>query len=409
MPGDTALLKSHTPADAEKRGGMAAQACDLVRGRTRRSAITLDVGAAGIRICQCRGRQARGQVLSELRLEDVLGVERLPSEPNGDEAEARPSGSPEDGAQLHRLLGQGRFTGRDVVLVLSPPDVEFHPLRLPEAAFDQAPERIEQALKWEVARGTRGEASELEVRYWKLPPARGLAANVMAVVAPTATALRWCTALAGQHLVLKRLEVSPCALVRAARVHWSPATDDLWGLLDLGLRHSTLTLAAGTTPIYIRVLTSRAHDWTRRLASAFEISYTQAEQLKRSHGLLPGRSASAAAADTPPLADGALGSAFSGVLREPLHDLAVEIGRCFGYVMQSYSEHVVRRLLLAGGGAGLPGLAAVLEAELDIPVAPLVGTPGAADKTAGRSGALDLRDARMTVALGGALLDLENR
>jgi type IV pilus assembly protein PilM len=382
----------------------------FTRLRPRRSAITLDVGAAGVRACQLRGC-ADGAGCTA-RLEDALHIERMPRTDDLLTAES-PAGPAPDGRLLRRLIGQACFAGRDINLVLSPPDVEFVPIRLPEPMLTQPPERAEAALKWEVAREMRIAAEELEVRSWRLPPSRGQPANVMAVALRTALARQWCDAFAAQGLCLKRLDVSPCALVRAARQFWPPGTDELWGVLDLGLRHATLTLVAGEAPVYVRSLAVTAHDWTCRIAEAFEVNYTAAEQMKRTHGVR-GEAVVAAAPGSPPGAGGGeLAAVFAGVLREGLRNLATEISRCFGYVMQSYAEHSVRRLVLTGGGAALRGLPSVLETELDIPVALLTDSPadgggvgGPLARPAGAAARLcpDVRDA---VAFGGALLDLD--
>ncbi len=441
--------------------------------RPRRSAITFDLGAAGIRACQFlqRGR--------EPRLCDVLQLDLMPAE--AADPPAAPTFEP---ALLRRLVGQGRFVGNDVTLVLSPPEVQFYPLRLPEQALTQAPERLEQALKWEVAQESRTEAEDLEVRHWPLPRGRGQPANVMAVVMPSQTARQWCEQLQRQHLTVRRIDVSPCALVRLSRCLWTPAENDLWGVLDLGLRHSTLTVVIGTVPTYVRSLSVCAHQWTRQLAAAFEVAYPLAEHIKREHGVQPTevRDGNLAPADdrrstpagTTTVAAGPrtgrptgwkpvphttvaagprtgrptgwkpvphtgkmpvphtnvaagptndLGSALSSVLRDTLHTLAQEVGRCFSYVLQSFPEHNAKRLLLAGGGAELGGLSKVLEAELDIPVAPLdaewergnvgtwergnVGTRERGNAGTRERGNVPGATPRAAAAFGGALVDLE--
>ena len=384
----------------------------------RRSAITFDLGGAGLRAFQFRGSpRARGTP----RLCDALQVERSIATPDESE-EGEDVGLPPpvlDPTQVDRLLGQGRFIGRDVALVVSPPEVQFFPLQLPEAALSQDPARIEQALTWEVAQESRRAASELEVRHWRLPRGRGQQANVMAVAMPSALALSWCDALQRSRLALRRIDVSPCALVRLAQQLWHPETNDLWGVLDLGLRHTTLTVVVGTVPAYIRSLAASAHQWTRRLAKAFEVSYPVAEQLKREQRVHAERRAGASdhagegpstdlVASSHTLAQtGDLASALSSVLRESLQALARDVGRCFSYMMQSFPEHTVKRLLLAGGGAQLQGLPDVLESALGISVTPL--TRGSANEPASwDSASPEVRlEPRTAAALGGALLDLE--
>jgi Tfp pilus assembly PilM family ATPase len=386
----------------------------VLRPRTKTSAIAFDVGAAGVRACQLVRRNGR------LQLRDSLVLERSAA---GESDElALP---PLDATQLERLMARGAFQGRDIALVLSPPEAQFYPMRLPGALLEQSRERIEQALKCEVAQESRKNA-DLEVRFWALPAGRGQQPNVMAAVMPAETAAQWCDLAQQQGLHLRRIDVSPCALVALACRAAAPAEDEIWGVLDLGLRHSVLTVVIGAVPAYVRVLSVAAHDWTCQLAQAFEVDYGVAEQLKREHGVgSPGctlrhtdehsgpglrKSAPAARSGVGLLNATDLTTAVSTVLRKSVKVLALEVGRCFSYVLQSYPNLTLSRLFLAGGGAACPGLATALETALDLPVR-VIGTdptrspqPEAADRSALAGGP----SPQSAAAIGGALLELES-
>lgn len=379
--------------------------------RPRRSAISFDVGAAGVRAYQLRLRGQRATLCDALQLERDAALVAAATPPETAPAantSAAPPAVETDPAQLGRLIGQAHFEGREICLVLSPPDVQFFPMRLPEQALSQAPERVEQALRWEVAQDSRHSADNLEVRYWKLPHARGQQANVMAVVMPTELALRWYDQLHEQGLTLRRIDVSPCALVRLARCVWTPAAGDVWGVLDLGLRHATLTVVVGTVPTYVRSLSVSPCQWTQKLVDAFEVSFATAEQLKRQQVVeLSDRGVRGTPAGRNLVDVADLAGAFSGVLRDSLRTLALEVGRCLSYVLQSFPDAGAKRLFLAGGGAGLGGLTAVLENELGISVNTLAAgdTPGAPQWERPLSGVR--AEPRGAAALGAALLDLE--
>jgi len=94
----------------------------------RQSGVTFDLGAAGIRALQLRQRGAVPQQCDALQIDC----------PPADDAETPPAPTVEP-AQLARMIGQGQFRGRDVTLVLSSPEVQFYPLRLPDAALAQPP------------------------------------------------------------------------------------------------------------------------------------------------------------------------------------------------------------------------------------------------------------------------------
>jgi Tfp pilus assembly PilM family ATPase len=356
------------------------------------SGVTFDFGAAGIRACQFRQRGSAPRICDTLRF-----TLRTP------ETDTAPAAPQVDPTQVARLIGQGCFQGRDVTVVLSAPEVQFFPLRLPNQMLAQSPGRIQEALKWEIGQQARAAGEELEVRYWLLPHGHGQQPNVLAAALPTTRAVEWFDALARENLVLRRIDVSPCALVQLGCRLWTPGEHELWGVLDLGLRHSTLTVVVGRIPTYIRALSVCAHQWTQRIASAFEVTLPVAEQLKREHAPHREQRAQTASEST---ARGDLAGALTGILHEGLHALAQEVGRCFSYVMQAYPEHGVRGLMLAGGGADLGGLRETLADELGISVVPLT-TTGDPQPTWQQP----LPDSEVVpaaaAAFGGALLDLE--
>lgn len=363
--------------------------------RSRLSPISFDVGANGVRGCQVQARGNRAQLC------DVLTFDR-PNHAHDDEEE---SVGPKPAA-LARLIERGNFRGRDVALVLSPPDVHFFPLRLPAAALRQTPESLQQALRWEVSRQSRGASDQIEVRHWLLPAARGQEANVMAVALDSNRAERLCDQFSQHGLTVRRIDVSPCALVRAARLHWSPAEHDVWGMLDLGLRHSLLTVVVGTIPTYVRSLTVTHDQLTRRIAEAFEVPYQLAERLKCERGIATdAREARAVTPRKEMMNATDLPRVLGGVLNDTIRNLAREIERCFTYVLQSHPDAALNRLMLAGGGARLSGLADSLASALGIPTAVLT-SKAAADAAVQGVGEVTY-EPQSAMAVGGALLGLE--
>jgi type IV pilus assembly protein PilM len=300
-------------------------------------------------------------------------------------------------------------------LVLSPPDVRFCALRLPGQALAQPEKQVRETLAWELAREMRTDADQLEVRYWQLPPGHQQGLNVMAVALPTARALAWHELFARDHLHLRRIDVAPCALVHLASRIWAPTEDELWGVLDLGFRRTTLTAVLGQVPVYTRSLPISSDSWTRRLAEAFEVAHAGAEQIKRTHGIQPVERGLHPPQSDRPLANAQdIPSVLFGLLREPLDDLVREIGKCFAYVMQNFSDADASRLLLAGGGANLGGLVEYFELQLGLSVGLLASTTGSATvpSPGPRPWEHPLPDTtirpELAAAVGGALLGLEN-
>ncbi len=382
----------------------------LSRLRSHRSAITFDLGRAGIRAYQL---QSRGGRLSRC---DSLQLDLSPdSAAEEEETAPRP-----DSGRLARLVGQGSFCGREIAVILPPADVQFQAFRLPERVLSEGDERIQAVLKWEVSRETRSEPGDLEVRHWLLPPGHHQGLNVMTAAVATRQAVQWFELFARHHLYLRRLDVSPCAIVRAACQVWTPAENELWGILDIGFHQASLTIVVGHTPTYIRSLSATTDQWTRQLATALDVPGAVAERLKREHGIRPVergfRRSTGEGALLEQLDAEALPGVFFGLLRESLDTLVQDVNRCFSYVLQNFTDLNVSRLFLAGGGAHLRGFASFLDMQLGLSVFPLttsvdqehaegIGQP----ESSGPACKLPAIEFGPTVAaaVGGAILDLE--
>lgn len=377
----------------------------------RHSAITFDVGRSCVRACQLRARRGRADLRDWLRVE-------LPTAPTsaasaGDQpTKNMPAGAADiDCERIARLVGQGRFAGNDVGLVLSPPDVRFHTTKLAESVLRQSPDRVAAAVAFEAAREARCEPGELEVRWWRLPPGNQQGLNVMTMGLPTRRALDWFAALANHKLALRRIDAAPCALTRAACETWTPGERDMWAVLDLGFRNSALTVVIGRIVAYVRTLNAAADTWTRCLAQAFDSEYGEAESLKRRHGIAP---AEAAGQTAPVVSEKDMGRVVFELLREQLDGLIREIDLCCSYVAQSYSDVEMRRLVLTGGGSELGGLSDFIALHVGVPVyrlgrdpedaspRPSRGLRLASPAMLGMEGGVDL-----AAALGSAMLDLE--
>ena len=360
----------------------------LRRWLSLNSTIMFDVGAAGLRACQVAGGGGRLRLVDALQIEspaqEDLPLDRTPTI---------------DAARLSRVVGQGAFRGRDVGLILSPPEVQFHALSIAPQLLQMSPERVEAALTLEVTRETRQEAGELELRFWPMPSGHREGVNVMCVSVPRATLNAWSAALEQCGASLRRVDVSPCALARVAAASVG-REDGVWGVLDLGARRAVLTLLIGDTPVYVRSIAVSGDTWSKRIADAFEISTAEAESIKRTFGLnSPVAGGLMRADDLESHED--IGPLVFSLLNDSVQSLIRSINQCFGYVLENYPRCSASRLVLAGGGALTPGLCEYLQEFLDLRVDRIDPTsviPNASAVSA---------DERQFIAFGGALLDLE--
>jgi hypothetical protein len=379
----------------------------------KHSAITFDVGRSCVRACQLRAQRGRAELRDKLRFELPTSPPAAPGSPDPPRGKAPPAGAASvDCERIARLVGQGSFVGGDVGLVLSPPDVRFHAAKLAESVLRQPEERVRAAVAFEAAREARCEPGELEVRWWRLPPGNQQGLNVMTMGLTTKRTLEWFAAFQTHKLALRRIDAAPCALMRAACESWTPGERDMWAVLDLGFRQSILTVVIGRTVAYVRALTTAADSWTRCLAQAFESEYGEAEALKRRHGISLPDSADPLARETD---EQNMPRAIFELLREQLDALVREVDLCCSYVVQSYSDVEMRRLILTGGGAELRGLSEFIALHLGVPIQRLGGEVDDGLSHVGRGGVHLVSPALLGVecgadfaaALGSAMLDLE--
>lgn len=364
----------------------------------RVSAVAFDVGRSGVRAAQVAAR-GRNRIAAETLRVELPAAAIRSTDPN-------PAPDPQ---RLARMLEQGRFRGESIGLVLSPPDVHYHALRLPDAALKQPPERIHQALAWEVARETRTEPGDLEVRYWSLPAGHREDVNVMAVAVRSAQANELARSAASHGLRLKALTVSAPALVQAAELLFEPEPDDLWGILDLGVHRTQIIAVVGQAPVYVRSVAVSGDEWTRRLADGFEASYAEAERIKRDYGVSADVQLESDGSRTEPLVlEDGVAAICRRLLQDSLQKLLRELNVCLSYVLQYYPRATPTRLLLAGGGAELRGLDEYVETVAGLRTTVLRGS--ACERPGRGVGGVyaDLAPGN-AAAIGAGLLELEKR
>lgn len=356
-------------------------------GRSARSAVTIDVGAARLRACQVRLGGSRVALHDSLKLDWSLPPDAdVPTAP--------------DAARLERVLSHGRFAGRDVTLVVSPPTVSCLALQLPRAVLAQPVSRQDTAIRWEIAGSLPEPVDGYEVRWQEIPSDGAGKSNVLVIAMPTRFALACHEALARIGFRLRRIDASPCALARALKLVVPAGAEELCGVVDLGWRHSTLTMIVAGMPVYVRALPAAGPAWTRHLAAALDISVDLAESVKRRFGVRPGGRAIRAGGGLAELSGDDMPRVVFSVLREPIESLLRETLDCFAYIFRAMPQLTSGRLLLTGGGACMPGLAEHIAAIANVPTTVLCGPVG-------QDIARPLFDGELATAVGGALLDTE--
>lgn len=292
----------------------------------------------------------------------------------------------EEAASVRGVLERQGFAGRRVVASAPATRVLTSVLELPPRSSG-AP--LEQIARSELARANGVAPGGLEMAFWELPPGTRAVegTHVFAVALRHADADSMLDALEAAGLEAEAIDMGLLGLSRLAMRQSEPGRHAVTGLLDLGASGATIAVLHGGTLVYQRTLTDlgleRLH---ARLAESMSIEPEVAAYIVSRIGL------------TSELADEQRGWELLDDARAAIGDYADSVGAevkaSLSYANRRYASTETEGVLLAGGGAVIPGISPRIEAAADSPVRTLSPAAGTGDADA---------DPRIACAAGLAL------
>lgn len=337
--------------------------------------IGLDVGARLIKAAQLGHGRCRGVV----RATAIIGRSRPGAPIDRDEA-----------LRVSRVLSQQGFIGRGIVLAAPGDRVMASVIDMPPrdsgAPYDVIAEQ-------EFARLQRQEPGRFELAWWDIPkPARASSAKVMAVGCAHADSDPVLDVFTTCGFDVVAMDLGLAAAVRAS-LDVIGTSAGVSAVLDMGWSSARLALVHGGVVVFERQLAgSGMAGLHERVSQTLGVEPTQADALIQSVGL-PDRDTADAVADarvrtvTPLLRP---------ILTSYLDDIVNELVASFEYAAHQYPDASLHRLVLIGGGGGVPGVASYLDGR----VAPTV-TPAAPLSAVDHHGSQARAEAAiLTTALG---------
>lgn len=348
----------------------------ILRNRTTRGPIGIDVGSRHVKAVQLAGPTTRPTLAAS------ASVER---------PEPAAAWGPAEAERLQQVLDRRGFEGRQVVTVVPTDHCLSGVLSLPPA--ESGAPRGEMAAA-EMARMHRCDPAEIQVALWNLPtPARGgEGAATMAAGCRHDHAETLLTSLEHAGLDVCALDIEGWALVRAAGPRLRQRTGAT-AILDLGWSAANLALVHGTTLIYKRVLGGTGLDaLAETLCREHRFEQSVIDHLLTAVGM---EHDSAAAGEDPQLV-----GKVRGPLESYIERIAQELSLSLSYAAHQYPDAPVEQLLLAGGGGRIAGLEAALSRRLEVEVQTV--TPATSCEVPA-SLASDAAGPELAIALGLAL------
>lgn len=267
-------------------------------------------------------------------------------------------------ATLRELWQVGRFRSKNVMLGVGNQRVLSRDLTVPKASLAQ----IRESLPFQVQDMLPVPVGDAILDFYPVSESTGpdgpvvhglLVAAIKDAVLANVRAVQ----LAGLKPV--GVDLIPFALTRvylpAARSAGTHA------LVEIGGNTTTVIIASDGVPQFVRIIPTGGGDLTTALSTSLEIPVDQAEAVKRWIGM-------GANVQTPD----DLRAAAS--IRERSGELLTSLRNTVSYFASTRPDVTVDSIVLAGGGAQLPGFAEALQTQTRIPV--VLGDPFADAATA---------------------------
>ena len=158
--------------------------------------------------------------------------------------------------------------------------------------------------------------------------------------------------LAGKQPVI--IDVDAFALQNCYEVNYQPKAGEIVALLNIGAATMNINILNGTRSVFARDASVGGSQYTSLLQKELGLSFEQAEGVKR--GM--------------PLPDGIEARPIQPIIETVSDILALEVKKTIDFYRATAAEGdtTIQKILLAGGGSKLPGLAEFVSRRFEIPV-----------------------------------------
>ena len=158
--------------------------------------------------------------------------------------------------------------------------------------------------------------------------------------------------LAGKQPVI--IDVDAFALQNCYEVNYQPRAGEIVALLNIGASTMNINILNGTRSVFARDASVGGSQYTSLLQKELGLGYEQAEAVKRGQ----------------PLPDGIEPRPIQPIIETVSDILALEVRKTMDFFRATAEEgqQSIQKILIAGGGSKLPGLADYLSRRFEIPV-----------------------------------------
>ncbi|MBN9633034.1 MAG: type IV pilus assembly protein PilM [Actinobacteria bacterium] len=290
-------------------------------------------------------------------------------------------------AALRQLWGKGGFKTKNIVLGMGNQRVLARDLSMPMMSI----ERIRESLPFHVQDMLPVPVADALLDFYPVAAAQsenGPVVNGLLIAAVKDAVLANVKAAELAGLTPVDVDLIPFALSRVLLPQ--PRQKGSTALIEIGAHTTTVVVAVGGVPQFVRIIPTGGADLTSALRDGLDVPQHEAEAIKRSLGL----------ATT--VSSGEEQRAVE-IIYQNASELLTSLRNTINYFANTRPGAMVDSVILTGGGAALPGLAEALGEMTRLPV--VNGDPFLSVALSRSLNADELRAKRssLTVALGLAI------
>lgn len=250
-------------------------------------------------------------------------------------------------AAIKGLLAERKITTNAVVASL-PENQVFTRIITMSSLTDK---ELASAVRWQAEQYVPLPIAEVSLQYSivnRYNASGSSKMDVLLIAAPLRVVNKYLSTLKQIGLSPLALETEPVALSRVVDIPEGQSAI----LLDIGATDSSITVLRGDHVFFTRTILTGGDAFSRAIASEFNIPIDQAREYKNSYGMIEGQ------------VEGRVVSALKPVVGVILG----ELGRTIALYQNKVPSDTISRLILVGGSALMPGLAAYLAGLLGVDV-----------------------------------------
>lgn len=318
--------------------------------------LVLDLGSSAVRVCELTQTKTGFQLTNYHQREFAID----PAMDDAEKKEIRLN-------TVKDLLKEAKIRSKKTILAVQGQSVFTRNRDLPPV-----PEfKVTQIVRYEIQQQIPFSLDQIALDYQVLNRTEAGGYSVMMAAIKVDVVEKNLEILKDIKRSIDAVDVSPIAAY-----NWLKHTGEFGeegecvALLDLGATTTDIVIERDNQFRFTRSLNVGGNNITAAIASSFNMSYLEAEKLKRERGFAP---------TGDPQRDGKGGE----VIGQVLNRLVTEVNRSFAYFRSQTGGGTVNRVIITGGGACLRNIIPFLQRQLGVevriaqPLAGLVTGPGA--------------------------------